>query len=223
MIDDDDAPRRGTHSTSRRSRQRTNRGIPLKVTTVALAGVVGALLVIPSAVAVAAVTSETVTACELSSGLLRRADSANDCKRSETPVEWNIQGPVGPQGVPGPEGRQGLHGLQGPQGEPAVLPPGTITSVEYVADSHDLIPGRYSGAGDEELPQYQASCQPGQTVVAGGFDLDVPSAGPLPGAVVDASGPMPDASGWTVAVATRHGGIQGTVMVHAVCADVVAD
>jgi hypothetical protein len=45
------------------------------------------------------------------------------CKRSQTRVTWNQQGPQGrpgPQGVAGPQGGQGPQGLQGAQGPAAV-------------------------------------------------------------------------------------------------------
>lgn len=53
-------------------------------------------------------------------GSMRRVNSSSDCNNSETPISWNIVGPVGPQGVPGvmgPVGAQGVQGQQGPIGE----------------------------------------------------------------------------------------------------------
>ena len=53
-------------------------------------------------------------------GDLRLVNSHDDCRKSETPVRWNVRGPQGPQGATGPEGPEGPRGpqgLQGPQGE----------------------------------------------------------------------------------------------------------
>ena len=39
------------------------------------------------------------------------------CRKGETRVTWNREGPEGPQGVAGPPGEQGIPGAQGPAGE----------------------------------------------------------------------------------------------------------
>jgi hypothetical protein len=39
-----------------------------------------------------------------------------ECGASETPISWNVQGPVGPQGPAGPQGAPGAQGAAGPQG-----------------------------------------------------------------------------------------------------------
>jgi hypothetical protein len=55
----------------------------------------------------------TVEACyQKQSGELRAVAGAGDCRPSERPLEWNVQGPAGPQGEPGPQGERG------PAGEP---------------------------------------------------------------------------------------------------------
>ncbi|MGB3714573.1 MAG: hypothetical protein WA996_09105 [Candidatus Promineifilaceae bacterium] len=52
-------------------------------------------------------------------GQLRLVSSAEECRRPELPIEWNIVGPVEPQGEQspqGPAGADGAPGEQGPQG-----------------------------------------------------------------------------------------------------------
>ena len=43
-------------------------------------------------------------------GELKIIGADEDCKKNETPLEWNLQGPSGPQGDLGPQGPQGLIG-----------------------------------------------------------------------------------------------------------------
>jgi hypothetical protein len=64
----------------------------------------------------------TIHACitnGLGGGGLRAVESADECKRNETAIDWNQKGPVGPPGPggePGPQGQQGLPGPPGPTG-----------------------------------------------------------------------------------------------------------
>ena len=74
----------------------------------------------------------TISACKHArTGLVRIVRAGAVCRRSETPVSWNVRGPrgaagpagvAGPQGAPGPQGAQGLHGAKGEQG--VTGPPG---------------------------------------------------------------------------------------------------
>jgi hypothetical protein len=50
-------------------------------------------------------------------GQLRIVEANEACLSSETPLQWNVVGPVGPQGLQGPQGEVGPQGAQGPQGE----------------------------------------------------------------------------------------------------------
>lgn len=54
--------------------------------------------------------------CITSNGSIYVASSAGACKKGETPIQWNEQGPAGPQGETGPEGPQGETGETGPAG-----------------------------------------------------------------------------------------------------------
>lgn len=48
--------------------------------------------------------------------LIRVIAANENCQSGETPLNWNVQGPAGPQGSPGPAGPQGSPGPQGPIG-----------------------------------------------------------------------------------------------------------
>lgn len=55
-----------------------------------------------------------ISACvQASSGTMRLGSS---CNKSETLLQWNIQGPQGVQGVPGAAGADGVQGPAGPAG-----------------------------------------------------------------------------------------------------------
>jgi hypothetical protein len=74
----------------------------------------GAYAAIPS-------SSGVITACYTSSGgSIRVIDAATvGCKKGETQLTWNIQGPpgpIGPSGAPGPTGPAGSPGVPGPSG-----------------------------------------------------------------------------------------------------------
>ncbi len=57
-----------------------------------------------------------IHACVLTRiGLVRIVGSDESCRPSETALDWNIQGPAGPQGETGPQGEQGPKGDPGPE------------------------------------------------------------------------------------------------------------
>lgn len=86
------------------------------------------------------------------SGTIRIVGPNDSCRDSESPLDWNIQGPVGPQGpegpqgVPGsqgptgPQGTQGLQGPQGPEGPQGPTgpqgPPGVVTPVTRIVTAN---------------------------------------------------------------------------------------
>ena len=81
-----------------------------------------ALGVIPSVIPG---TDGVIRACYGKQGKLRVVDTLSDCKKSETPLAWNVQGregPAGPAGPPGPKGDPGEQGDPGPPGPAG--PPG---------------------------------------------------------------------------------------------------
>ena len=96
------------------------------------------------AVATASAQGEhTITACAGPNGQLRLVETAEDCRKSESPVLWSVTGPQGPQGEPGAQGPQGEPGEQGPRGEqgPQGAPgPGFSGSQFYTVGIGDLRP-----------------------------------------------------------------------------------
>jgi len=59
----------------------------------------------------AAPAATTIQACyDNANGNLRRVTSASQCRHNETPISWNIAGPVGPRGPAGPQGPAGAPG-----------------------------------------------------------------------------------------------------------------
>ena len=71
---------------------------------------------------IVATQSDTITACvnDKSNGKdLRIVDSADECKKNESPLTWNTvgpQGPAGPQGETGAAGADGADGTNGADG-----------------------------------------------------------------------------------------------------------
>lgn len=55
----------------------------------------------------------TINACTDPHGNLRVVEDPTTCKRNETPITWNVQGP---QGLPGPQGEVGPVGPPGEKG-----------------------------------------------------------------------------------------------------------
>jgi len=59
-----------------------------------------------------------IYACVLKDGTLRIVSDANQCRKGEALLTWNIMGPAGPKGDTGATGPQGPKGDTGPQGVP---------------------------------------------------------------------------------------------------------
>jgi type VI secretion system secreted protein Hcp len=66
--------------------------------------------------ATSASTAQTINACVSRQGLVRVVALLTSCRRDETAISWNTEGPAGPAGP------QGLQGVAGPAG--AAGPPG---------------------------------------------------------------------------------------------------
>lgn len=64
-------------------------------------------------------TSQVLTACAGRGGWLRLVTSGTQCRRGETAVKWDVQGPVGTTGPTGPAGPTGATGPAGPPGASA--------------------------------------------------------------------------------------------------------
>lgn len=78
------------------------------------------------------------------------------CAEGEMLIQWNVEGPTGPQGEQGPQGAQGPQGEQGP--------PGVLGFYQRVGDYVKDNPG-----GDHIVTGH-ANCDPGDVVTGGGFD-----------------------------------------------------
>lgn len=77
--------------------------------------------------------AQQIYACvNKSDGTIRIVSSADSCKKSESPLSWNTQGPVGPAGPTGPTGPQGPTGPAGPQGPAG--PPGEPGPLDVTVD-----------------------------------------------------------------------------------------
>lgn len=173
--------------------------------------------------------SGEVNSCLNPAGKVRIVDSTNECKRQETPLTWNTEGPPGPagpqgeQGPPGPAGSQGEQGPagpqgpiggsgpQGPQGEqgPAgPAGPAGISGYEIaVVEFAQSIPGW-------ETVQPKAMCPSGKKVLGGG--------GYSTSTTVIGIGSIPyDDDGWRVFFSNTLPASQSpTIRVYAICADV---
>jgi hypothetical protein len=57
---------------------------------------------------------------------LRIVSSADECKKFEQALAWNVQGPKGDPGEPGPAGAPGSQGQPGPPGPAG--PPGALAA-----------------------------------------------------------------------------------------------
>ena len=97
-------------------------------TAVAL-GIIVPVVGAASWVAASESLSPTIHACvHREHGQARIVSAGEQCRRTETALEWNIEGPAGPagtglQGETGPAGPQGEPGPAGPQGETGAVGP----------------------------------------------------------------------------------------------------
>jgi hypothetical protein len=62
----------------------------------------------------------TINACANLKGVLRLIPPGAPCGAGETPISWNMVGPMGPPGLPGLQGTQGPPGDRGASGEPVL-------------------------------------------------------------------------------------------------------
>src|SRR5687767_880566 len=106
---------------------RISTALAKKRSWVAVSGAVLAVLVVPSAAAIAhGGDAALIHGCvRTTTGIVRIVEANEGCLTGETPLHWRIQGdpgptgpagPAGPQGPAGPEGQQGQVGPAGPQG-----------------------------------------------------------------------------------------------------------
>lgn len=81
--------------------------------------------------------SNVIYACKHpSGGWLRQVAGPAQCRRRETPVNWNIEGQKGDQGEPGAAGAPGAKGDKGDKGDPGTVVAGlkTLEGMPCIAD-----------------------------------------------------------------------------------------
>src|SRR5262249_7942978 len=61
-------------------------------------------------------TTQQINACVKDDGQMRIVSLPTGCKRGESPLTWNVEGPTGPIGLQGPKGDIGPAGATGSQG-----------------------------------------------------------------------------------------------------------
>jgi Collagen triple helix repeat (20 copies) len=139
----------------------------------------------------------TVEACyQKQSGDLRAVEDVGECRASERALEWNVQGPPGPQGERGPRGEQGAQGEQGSRGEPGPAgEPGTALAYAHVrayalqpAETHNVA-GMLRAAG--ALYCFDLAFQPKNVVVQGEGVFSSTNAA-VPSAII----PAPSSGTW---------------------------
>jgi hypothetical protein len=72
-----------------------------------ISAVISAVVVGGVAFAAAPNPADVIEACAGNGSGLLRLDDGRGCRKNETPLSWNAQGPAGPQGIPGPAGPPG--------------------------------------------------------------------------------------------------------------------
>jgi hypothetical protein len=145
----------------------------------------------------AASKNKTITVCaDKKTGLLY-LKTRGRCKRSQTRVSWNQQGPQGLQGPAGPQGAAGPQGPTGPKGAPGAQGPPGVTVWADVANDGGVVQGEGIAvqrlkAGTYQVTITDPTCsQEGNAPVVSVSDLGpgfVSSGGAFPVAWYQASG-----------------------------------
>jgi len=88
----------------------------------------------------------TIYACvKKKDGSARFVTRTTKCRRGETKLQWNSEGPAGPRGATGSQGSAGLQGAQGVQGNPG--PEAKIANLK-TASSNTAIQTLFTYGGD---------------------------------------------------------------------------
>lgn len=152
------------------------------------------------------------------SGAMRIVSSADDCKSTETALDWNRVGPAGPQGAAGPIGPVGPQGVAGPVG--ATGPAGPVGPVGPMGPQGPQGPaGRTPTMSTQVVRVHRlisifdgevtlvATCPNGTIMTGGGFYSNF----------VNIHDSRPSGNGWEVRTSTLGGmGAEGGA--YAVCA-----
>lgn len=134
-----------------------NRSKGVKIAAAAVGGAAALGATVAAAAALTQTDDNVINACWDKKGNLRIVNALTEpCKKDETPISWNQQGPqgqVGPAGPNGANGADGAPGAPGAQGEPgpagAVGPQGPAGPTG--APGQDGAPG--SSGGGAAAPQ----------------------------------------------------------------------
>jgi hypothetical protein len=112
-----------------------------RLALVGLAILAGATGVAYATAAVVASTSVINACTNDKNGELRMVDAAGACRRKESPVSWNVQGPQGDVGPAGPQGLKGDPGVQGPPGPTGPQGPAGPAGADGAVSSLDDLQG----------------------------------------------------------------------------------
>ncbi len=105
--------------------------------TILLGGFVIAVALAGTALGQSEAPPTVIHACKHpSGGWLRQVSDQAQCRRRETPVDWNIEGPKGDPGDPGAAGAPGAQGPKGDKGDPGTVVSGlkTLEGVPCIAE-----------------------------------------------------------------------------------------
>ena len=145
----------------------------------------------------AAASSPAIQACaQKQQGNLRMVGSPDQCRPSEIPVSWDVQGVPGPSGPPGAPGVSGWERVEGP------LIIVTNTTPGFFATGTSV-----------------ATCSPGKRVLGGGYAYGGCSNPSIPSVVPQS---YPDAAGtsWVAALMVPFGAPPCGFVAYAICANV---
>jgi hypothetical protein len=116
----------------------------------------------------------------------------NDNKRDNRDNRTGTQGPPGPQGPPGingsngaqgPPGPQGIQGIQGLQGQTGATGPGGFSQINDTNTYHVNGTSGFATAA-HTLVSADAFCDPGDTVLSGGYSIFDGGVPVFPGSII---------------------------------------
>jgi hypothetical protein len=106
-------------------------------------------------------------------------DKENDSKRDNRTGTQGPPGPPGPAGPPGLNGTNGVNGTQGPQGIQGLIGPngtqGPAGPNQINSSSIYTVSGNFSNTQDDGVANSVAMCDPGDTVLSGGYRIVNPA------------------------------------------------
>jgi hypothetical protein len=146
-------------------------------------------------------------------GQVRIVSAGEQCRRQESGLQWNAEGPAGPAGAAGPAGPQGEPGAAGPQGQTGPAGPAGPAGAPEISGweqrtAFAMVPAGGTGSA-------VVRCTSGKQVLSGGFAT--PGAGTTiveshPATVAPGQNP-----GWVV-WARNSAAADTTLTVYALCA-----